>query len=174
MATETPAGISHSSTVSETAAATTTGTSSSPSDRPLITYVYSESDSAKANIEFFIKHGLHGGADFIFILNGQTKIDKIIPSDRPNVRFINRPNTCFDLGAHAEVLLKDDLYKKYKRFILLNASIRGPYLPYWSGSCWSDLYLKRVTEQVKVWMRTPTLIPEIDFAHRNIISTMHC
>lgn len=47
--------------------------------------------------------------------------------------------------------MKDDLWKKYKRFITLNASIRGPFFPvYASSSCWSDVFLNRVTEKVKV------------------------
>lgn len=54
------------------------------------------------------------------------------------------------LGAYAEALLKDDLYKKYKNFILLNASLRGPFVPYWSEACWSDLYLNKITDEVKV------------------------
>jgi hypothetical protein len=142
-------------TVTSSKAAAEMPASASQSGRLLITYAYSESPNARSNIEFFIKHGLHGSADFVFILNGETDIDKIIPADKPNVRYVSRPNTCFDLGAHSEVLLDKDLYKKYTRFILMNASIRGPYLPYWSASCWSDLYLQKVTEDTKVCLNTP-------------------
>jgi len=117
----------------------------------LILYAYadSESGSARANLEFFIKHALHDAADFVFILNGETEVDKIIP-DKKNIRTVKRPNDCFDLGAYSEVLLANNLYKSYKRFITLNASIRGPFMPYWSDNCWSDLYLNKVTEEVKV------------------------
>lgn len=49
------------------------------------------------------------------------------------------------------MLAKDGLWKKYKRFITLNASIRGPFLPaYSSGACWSDVFLGRITEKIKV------------------------
>ncbi|KAK1959807.1 hypothetical protein LY78DRAFT_685642 [Colletotrichum sublineola] len=104
---------------------TTPPSSSSPLamkdyDRPLVLYAFAESDAGRENLKFF-----------------------------KNIRVINRPNTCFDLGAYGEVLRKDDLYKKYKRFITLNASIPGPFLPHWARSCWSDLYLGRLSEKVK-------------------------
>jgi hypothetical protein len=133
--------------------------SSSPSDRPLILYSFFETSNALSNLEFFIKHGLHGGADFVFIMNGETKAHELLPQDHSNIKYISRPNHCFDLGAYAEILTTEDLYQKYKRFILMNASIRGPYLPYWAEGCWSEMYLKKVTEETKVWQtsrRSPT------------------
>jgi hypothetical protein len=132
------------------AANETSKSSSSASDRPLILYSFFETPNALSNLEFFIKHGLHGGADFVFILNGETKAHKLIPQDHSNIHYVSRLNQCFDLGAFAEVLTTNDLYKKYKRFILMNASIRGPYLPYWADGCWSEMYLKKVTETTKV------------------------
>jgi hypothetical protein len=121
---------------------------SSP-DRPLILYAYFETPNARANIQYFITHGLHGAADFIFILNGETDIYKQLPK-KSNIKFVQRRNDCFDLGSYGEVLLKDELYKKYNHFIMLNASIRGPFLPYWSEACWSDMFLRRITDEVKV------------------------
>lgn len=119
------------------------------SDRPLISYAYAESESGRANFKYFLSQGLHGAADFVFIINGETDAADLIPH-KPNIRVVRRNNTCFDLGAHGEVLRENDLWKKYKRFITLNASIRGPFVPRWSRSCWSDVYLSRVTEKVKV------------------------
>jgi hypothetical protein len=45
-----------------------------------------------------------------------------------------------------EKALKD----RYKRFILMNASIRGPFVPHWSKECWTEAYLGRLNENVKV------------------------
>jgi hypothetical protein len=118
--------------------------------RPLIIYTYAESPNARQNLEFFIAKGVHGAADFIFVFNGATNATELIPYEQ-NIKVIQRENKCFDLGTIGEVLMKDDLWKKYKRFITLNASIRGPFLPtYASNSCWSDLFLDRITEDVKV------------------------
>lgn len=120
-------------------------------DRPLITYVYFETLNARRNALFFIKHGLHFEADFIFIINGESDIVDQIPV-LPNIKIIRRNNTCFDLGAHAEVLTHNNnaLINSYKRFIMLNASIRGPFMPTWSRECWSEAYLAKVTEKNKL------------------------
>lgn len=151
VATSGTAETSSPASESTAAAANETSTSSpSPSDRPLILYSFFETPKALPNLEFFIKHGLHGGADFVFILNGETEAHKMLPQEHSNIHYVSRPNHCYDLGAYAEVLTTKDLYKKYKRFILMNASIRGPYLPYWAEGCWSEMYLKKVTEKTKV------------------------
>lgn len=142
-----------SSLASDSTAATTNETptsSTSPSDRPLILYSFYETENALSNLDFFINHGLHGGADFVFIFNGETEAHKRLPQDHANIKYISRPNRCYDLGAYAEVLTTKDLYKKYKRFILMNASIRGPYLPYWAEGCWTEMYLNKVTADTKV------------------------
>lgn len=69
----------------------------------LVLYAYSESQTARPNIEFFIRHALNSAADFVFIFNGPTNISTIIP-DLPNIRIVQRANDCCDIGAYAEVL----------------------------------------------------------------------
>ncbi|KAK6340058.1 hypothetical protein TWF730_001831 [Orbilia blumenaviensis] len=120
-------------------------------ERALITYVYYETPNSRENALFFIKHGFHAEADFIFIINGETTLTSHIPI-APNVQIIHRNNTCFDLGTHAEILTANNgtLIKKYNRFIMLNGSIRGPFLPTWSKECWSDAYLDKITETNKL------------------------
>src|ERR1700712_3328837 len=44
--------------------------STSTTHHDLVTYVYYETVDAKRNLKFFLAHGLHDAADFIFILNG--------------------------------------------------------------------------------------------------------
>jgi hypothetical protein len=113
--------------------------------------VYSESQQARRNLEFFIAHGLHAEADFLFIFNGATNAASLLPDDLPGVRSVHRDNTCYDLGSHAEVLLKDDLWRRYNKFILMNASVRGPFMPTWAdGLCWTERLLSKITQEVKV------------------------
>src|SRR6266699_4129448 len=81
-------------------------------ERPLVLYAYAESDSARQNLAFFAQKGLHGAADFIFIFNGPTNATELVPSS-PNIRIVQRENTCFDLGAIGQVLLEDSLWKQY-------------------------------------------------------------
>ncbi|KAH7026463.1 uncharacterized protein B0I36DRAFT_376218 [Microdochium trichocladiopsis] len=138
-------------------------------DRPLILYAYSESEHARINLGFFVNQGLHDAADFIFIFNGETDMVSIVPPE-PNIKVVERPNTCFDLGAFGEVLQEDNLWKKYKRFITLNASIRGPFVPFWSDQCWSDAYLGRLTNETKLVGMTASCGPP-SFIHSSIWAT---
>lgn len=119
-------------------------------DRPLVAYAYAESAKARENFKFFLKRGLHAGADFIFIFNGETDAADLVPTHLENVKVVRRSNTCYDMGAFGEVLAKDGLWQRYKRFITLNASVRGPFLPIWSDECWTDAFLNKVTNKVKV------------------------
>lgn len=123
--------------------------------RPLVLYTYAESPNARANFEFFLRNGLHGRADFIFIFNGETDAADLLPAE-PNIRVVRRENRCFDIGAHGEVLRQDDLWKRYKRFITMNASIRGPFAPMYYPSCWMDAFLGKITDKVKVSGGLPT------------------
>ncbi|KAL8760539.1 MAG: hypothetical protein Q9184_003286 [Pyrenodesmia sp. 2 TL-2023] len=89
--------------------------------------------------------------DFMFILNGnQTDLLRLIPP-APNVWAVHHENRCHDLGSCGKAL--QDIgagLAQYKRFILMNASIRGPFVPHWSEECWSDAYLDKGTDKVKL------------------------
>ncbi|KAH8594130.1 hypothetical protein B0O99DRAFT_514685 [Bisporella sp. PMI_857] len=119
------------------------------SNRPLILFAFFETPAALLNFKFFLAHALHGNADFLFIIQGDSKEDRLIPK-KPNIRVHRRPNKCYDLGAFAEVLVGNDFYKGYQRYILINASIRGPFMPHWADGCWSDMYLNKLTDEVKL------------------------
>lgn len=119
-------------------------------DRPLVVYAYAESDNARENLRFFLQRGLHAAADFIFIFNGETNADEMVPTHLENIKIVKRPNTCYDIGAFGQVLSQDSLWMRYKRFITVNASVRGPFLPIWSDDCWTDAFLNKVTDEVKV------------------------
>ena len=81
------------------------------------------------NLEFFIRHALNSAADFVSILNGPTDVAAIIP-DLPSIRIVQRANDCYDIGAYAVVLQKDDMWKEYEKFIMSKASPSGPFMPY--------------------------------------------
>jgi hypothetical protein len=137
-----------------------------PKPTPIILYAYAPSGWALPNLQFFLIHGLHASATFIFIFNGALNSDlspvesldgsiaaaltllEPFTEEYSNIQIIKRPNTCYDLGAYGEVLLANDsaLYRSHQRFILINASLRGPFIPFWSRECWSDAYLRQLDE----------------------------
>lgn len=146
------------------------------SDRPLVTYVYSQTDSAERNLRFFVSRALNDAADFIFIINGEPAQAREIIPKKANIKVVERENDCYDLGSHAEILtthiapdgtaLKKgdkggtERWKMYKKFILLNASIRGPFLPNWSSVCWMNAYLGKLSSDVKLVGMTANCWPQ--------------
>lgn len=126
--------------------------SHSKPNEDLILFSFHETESAAKNLEFFVKHALHAKADFIFIINGEHTQDLSALEELPNVRIIERENRCLDLGAYHEVLTENPtLQTAYKRYIFVNDSIRGPFLPSWAEErCWSDAYWDKLDETTKL------------------------
>jgi hypothetical protein len=118
----------------------------------LVIYVYHETENALANARYFIEHGLHSKADFLFVLNGPSTLENEIPTQHPNVQVRSRDNSCYDLGTYGQVLNENngERIQRYSKFILLNASIRGPFVPAWSKTCWTTAYTNMITGNVKV------------------------
>jgi hypothetical protein len=149
-------------------------------ERPksLISYVYTESPTNRRNLEFFIKHGLYAGSDFVFSFNGDTDAETMLPVYKSskwydpkitNIEVLKRDNKCFDMGAHVEVLLREwndkgtklspmggrdrggrKFWEGYERFMLMNASVRGPFMPVWSKDCWAEAFWGMLTDKKKV------------------------
>jgi hypothetical protein len=126
--------------------------SSTSKNEDLVIYAYYETSSSQLNIVHFIRHGLHASVDFLFMNNGESNIDELLPQNISNIRIKRRNNSCYDLGTIGEALRADDhqLVKKYTRFILINGSVRGPYLPTYVDGCWSDMFFKKLSDEVKL------------------------
>ena len=148
--------------------------------KSLISYVYTEGAINRRNLAFFIEHGLHASSDFVFTFNGNTDAYKLLPMYEespyykdnvtyPNIEVVRRDNKCFDMGAHGEALLREwepetnswtkmtgrdrggkKFWERYERFILMNASVRGPFMPIWNRSCWADAFWGLVSKSVKL------------------------
>ena len=100
------------------------------------------------NVEFFIKHGLieDPNVDFYFAVN-----DPDLQMTVPGVTVINRKNEGLDFGAWSEVLLTNNLYQRYDYFVLLNSTVRGPFLPVWADvKNWTELFIRKLNDQVKL------------------------
>ncbi|KAI5360311.1 hypothetical protein Slin15195_G121730 [Septoria linicola] len=120
--------------------------------RDLILYSYHETEGAAKNFVFFMTHALHAKADFIIIINGDHTQDLGAVSALPNVRIVERENRCFDLGGYNEVFQTDaTLITRYKRFMFINDSLRGPFFPAWADKiCWSDAYWDKLDERTRL------------------------
>ena len=66
-----------------------------------------------------------------------------------NARILTHANQCYDWGTFGWLLRSGDVtVKKYKYFVLLNSSVRGPYLPVYVPVRPSSMHLCRIQRQV--------------------------
>lgn len=117
--------------------------------KTLVLYVFHEYNK---RVNYFINKALFQDEeiDFLFICNNKT-IDFVVPE---YVKVLKRDNIGFDFGGWSDGLLTDDLYKIYDQFIFANSSIVGPFInPDYNGR-WTDIYLNRLTNDVKLFGST--------------------
>ena len=128
--------------------------------RVLIIYVWADTDvQSLGNLQFFIRHGVDAAqpADYYFILqkvNGKTVNQSRLPSLPPNAQYIQHENECYDFGTYGWFLSSfGDKISLYKYFILMNASIRGPFFAAYfhdEARWWFTVFTKRLNDEVKL------------------------
>ena len=100
------------------------------------------------NVKFFVRHGIFKSflIDFIIVCNGPHKID--VPE---YVTYINRENIGHDFGGWSHAIHSLDLEDKYQYFVLINSSVRGPFIPAWSPmKNWVDIFTRLIDYQTKL------------------------
>lgn len=90
--------------------------------------------------------------DYVIIINGETKLADFSELLLPNVWIVTRDNSCYDGGAIGQVLEDHPTLWLYKYFVLINSSVRGPFLPhYWPSSLpWTAAFTQLINDRVKL------------------------
>jgi hypothetical protein len=92
------------------------------------------------NTRFFLAQGLlhHSSYHYLFIINGCHRFEfseQLLKL--PNFEVLERPNECFDAGAWWQgVSYMHAKGHKFKQYIFLNSSVRGPFRPAYAGREW--------------------------------------
>ena len=129
-----------------------------PPTRTLVVYVYAKThELAEQNLAFFIHNAVHAShdADYYFILQNLDNIpvdERRLPLLPSNAHYIQHANLCFDIGTVGWFLLSGlvDIVK-YKYFIFLNSSVRGPYIvSYYDNTVWYTIFTNRLNDQIKL------------------------
>lgn len=121
-----------------------------------IVYVYFPvQENYPDNLEFFISRGVGYSStiDYSFVLRGphHSKIPNL-----PNVYvYYDESNLGYDVGGWVQGLtwLRRDSGRKYKYFIFMNSSIRGPFLPSYAPSSkvfWVSIFTDEITSNDKL------------------------
>lgn len=115
--------------------------------KTVVVYTFHELNES---VKFFVKHGILKSPDvhFVMICNSDAKID--VPS---YVTYINRPNIGYDFGgwAHAIYNLNLNLRETYDYFVMLNSSVRGPFIPPWCTTRnWTKIFTRLIDYRTKL------------------------
>lgn len=124
------------------------------------------------NFKFFVKHALFvsGSVTFLLIRNdenaSESEFDDIL-SKYPNVHIFIRSNTGHDFQGWNESLFlsrrafenkiirsadfsEPHIYSAYSKFIFVNSTVAGPYLPRYVKDNWVDCFLSPLDDEVKL------------------------
>lgn len=129
----------------------------------LVLYVFHlYNDRVKHFIDTCIFEDDH--VDFIIISNDKSNV---FPSPSfHNVVLLFRDNVGYDFGGWSDALLTDNRYEKYERFLFVNSSVSGPFIPSYCALKWTDIYINGLRGNVKLFGSTINTIEQpFDFSH---------
>ncbi|DBB06321.1 TPA: hypothetical protein ACH3X1_011892 [Trebouxia sp. C0004] len=122
----------------------------------LVMYIFSPTDAEyERNMRYFVKHGISEGDPCHYIivvqrLEGKPFLDlPLLPS---NAGYEFHDNVCFDYGTIGWLMRSGKVEpSKYKYFIMMNSSTRGPFVPaYHRQTAWSRIFTDKLNDEVKL------------------------
>lgn len=115
----------------------------------LVLYVF---HSYNERVKYFLNNAIFfdENVHFIVIINGNT-----IFLEMPQyVKVLVRDNIGYDFGGWSDALLTNNLYLNYDKFIFVNSSVSGPFIPPHFKGKWTDIYLNGLQNNVKLFGST--------------------
>jgi hypothetical protein len=88
--------------------------------------------------------------DFILISNDKNNIIEI----PDNVKILYRDNIGYDFGGWSDALLINNLYENYDKFIFVNSSVVGPFIPSYYKYKWTYIYINGLENNIKLFGST--------------------
>ena len=128
-------------------------------EKVLVLFVFHiYNDRVKAFLSNALFYDTH--TDFVIISNDKDAKVNIPSNTLTNVRVIYRDNIGYDFGGWSDALLQNNLYMKYDRFIFVNSSVSGPFLPAGYRGKWTDIYLDGLQGNIKLFGSTINTIKD--------------
>ena len=103
-------------------------------------------------VKHFIEKCIFYDENIDFIIISNNKKNKFEVPDY--VKVLSRNNIGYDFGGWSHALLKDNLYENYDKFIFVNSSVIGPFLPSDYKGKWTDIYINGLQNNVKLFGST--------------------
>jgi hypothetical protein len=102
--------------------------------------------------------------DYIIVINGHECNENIHFPNLDNLTIIKRDNIGFDFGGYNSALEYIEKNNKiYDHYFFLNSGVIGPILPhYFTDYHWSNIFIKKINEKVKLVGTTIVCLPSYD------------
>jgi hypothetical protein len=134
--------------------------------KSVIIYTYFSSPSSDYNLDFYVKKELSykDNIDYIIVINGYTYNENIKFPTLDNLVILKRENVGYDFGGHNYALEYIGANsKKYDYYFFMNSGVIGPIIPhYFTESHWSNIFIKKINERVKLVGTTIVCLPYWD------------
>jgi hypothetical protein len=102
------------------------------------------------NVSFFLCYGTREEPNitYVLVINGRFEV----PGVPSYVHVIKRDNSGYDFDAVSQVLwsLSPDGLPDYDRYIIVNSTVRGPFLPSWAKRHWSYYFSRSINDRIKL------------------------
>ena len=132
----------------------------------VIIYTYFSSPSSDYNLNFFVKKEISykDNIDYIIVINGYEYDKTINFPNLPNLTILKRENKGYDFGGHNYALnYIEKKSKKYNYYFFMNSGVIGPIIPhYFTESHWTNIFIKKINERVKLVGTTIVCLPHDD------------
>lgn len=122
----------------------------------LVMYIFSPTDPEyERNMRYFVRHGISENDPCHYVIVVQRLRDvnlAELPRLPSNAWYEYHDNKCFDYGTMGWLMSSGKVeLAKYKYFIMMNSSTRGPFTPaYHRQGAWSRIFTDKLTNEVKL------------------------
>jgi hypothetical protein len=137
--------------------------------KSVVIYTYFKTPPSNYNLFFFVQKEIkyRDDIDYIIVINGETYDPTIIFPPLKNLTILKRENKGFDFGGHNHALqyLKQH-GRRYDYYFFMNSGVIGPIIPSYlrntDGWHWSQIFIAKITEKVKLVGTTIVCLPPKD------------
>ena len=131
--------------------------------KSVIIYTYYSSPSSDYNLNFFVKKEISykEDIDYIIVINGYEYNKYINFPTLDNLTILKRENIGFDFGGHNYALQYiENTSKTYDYYFFMNSGVIGPIIShYFTEKHWSNIFIKKINERVKLVGTTIVCLP---------------
>jgi hypothetical protein len=114
--------------------------------KTLVIYHFFQKDlTYTENFFHFIRFGYSASLDYVVIVAGNYTVT--LPQFN-NLKYVFTENKNHDYGGYAHVIKSEANLLTYDFFVFINSSVRGPYMPAYSGRCWAECFTDHLVGDV--------------------------